>query len=83
MNEFPKEKLLNLDDESFKSLIYEINAKAGGNPAKAEKLASDIPSLKKQIGKMSSHDAEKLMNRLSQNSNITPEEILKKLNGIG
>ena len=82
MNEFPKEKLLNLSDEAFKSLIYEINSQAGGNPTKAEKLASDIPSLKKQISKMNASDAEQLLSRLNKTSGIKTEEILKKLNNI-
>ena len=49
MNQFPKDKLLKLDDESFKALVMEINSLAGGDPKKAEKLTSDIPRLKKHI----------------------------------
>lgn len=82
MNEFPKEKLLNLSDDAFRSLIYEINSQIGGSQSKAEKLASDIPSLKKQISKMSPSDAEQLINRLKKASGTNAEEILQKLNNI-
>jgi len=81
-NIFPKEKLLNLDDEAFRSLIYEINSLAGGNPESAKRLASDIPALKNQIGKMNSSDAQKFLNRLSKKEDKKTEEILKKLNNI-
>lgn len=79
-NNFPKEKLLNLDDEAFRNLIYEISSLAGGNPANAEKLASDVPALKKQIGKMNEQDAQKLLNRLGKSEDKKVEEILKKIN---
>lgn len=82
MNEFPKEKLLNLDDEAFRSLIYEINSLAGGSHSKAERLASDIPALKKQIGKMDSSDAQRLLNKISKSEDNKAEEILKKLNNL-
>lgn len=82
MNEFPKEKLLNLSDDAFKSLIYEINSQIGGSQSKADKLASDIPSLKKQISKMSPSDAEQLLGHLKKASGQSAEEILKKLNNI-
>jgi hypothetical protein len=42
-NIFPKEKLLNLDDEAFRSLIYEINTLAGGNPESANVLHLTSP----------------------------------------
>ena len=79
MNNFSKEKILGLDDESLKSLIMEINSLAGGNPQNAQRLASDIPSLKKQITKMSDKDAQKIMSRIETDK---AEEILKKLNNI-
>ena len=82
MNQFPKEKLLKLNDDEFRSLIYEINTLAGGNPKNAEKLAADIPSLKKQIDKMTENDARKLISRLDKTEDKKAEEILKKLNGI-
>ncbi len=76
MNDFPKEKLLNLDDESFKALILEINALAGGNIKNAEKLSADIPSLKNQISKMNERDAKRLMQKVGDEK---ADEILKKL----
>ncbi len=82
MNEFPKEKLLNLDDETFRSLIYEINSLAGGNISNAQRLAGDIPALKNQLNKMNSSDAQKLLSRLGKNEDKKVEEILKKLNNL-
>ena len=79
MNNFSKDKILRLDDDSFKSLIMEINSLAGGDPKTAQRLAADIPSLKKQIDKMSNKDAEKLMSKIQSDK---AEEILKKLNNI-
>ena len=79
MNNFPKEKILSMDDESLKSLIMEINEKAGGNPHNARKLSEDIPSLKNQISKMSEKDAQRLISKIG---NQKAEEILKKLGNI-
>jgi DNA polymerase/3'-5' exonuclease PolX len=82
MKEFPKEELLNLNDDEFRSLIYEISSLAGGNPKSAEKLASDIPALKKQIDRMNENDARRLMQKLDKADDKKTEEILKKLNGF-
>ena len=79
MNQFPKEKLLNLDDEAFKSLIMEISSLAGGNPKNAERLASDIPSLKNKISKMNDRDAQKLLQKIEDEK---ANEILRKLGKI-
>lgn len=79
MNQFPKEKLLNLDDEAFKSLIMEISSLAGGNPQNAKRLAADIPSLKSKISKMSDRDAQKLLDRIEDEK---ANEILRKLGKI-
>ncbi len=81
MNNFPKEKILNLDDNSLKELIFEINSLAGGSTSKAEKLASDLPSLKNKISKMNSKDFQKIMNSLDKEENKKAEEILRKING--
>ncbi len=78
INEFPKEKLLNLDDASLKNLIFEINSIAGGSTKKAEKLASDLPSLKKKISKMDQKDFQKLLSSLNKEENKKAEEILKR-----
>jgi hypothetical protein len=80
-NKFPKDKILSLNDDAFRSLIFEINSLAGGNPSSAEKLASDIPSLKKQLSRMTDADAQKLLKRLGTEDKKA-EDILKKLNNI-
>jgi flagellar motility protein MotE (MotC chaperone) len=77
MNQFPKDKLLKLDDESFKALVMEINSLAGGDPKKAEKLTADIPRLKKHISKMNESDAKKLLNNVEDEK---AREIIEKLN---
>ncbi len=80
MNNFPKEKLLNLDDNSLRQLIFEINSLAGGSASKAEKLASDLPSLKHKLSKMDQKDFQKIMNSLNREENKKAEEILRRLN---
>jgi len=68
-----------MDAEALKSLIMEINEKAGGNPQSAKKLSEDIPSLKNQISRMSEKDAERLISKIG---NQKAEEILKRLGNI-
>ncbi len=80
MNNFPKEKLLNLDDNSLRQLIFEINSLAGGNASKAEKLASDLPALKNRLSKMDQKDFQKIMNSLNREENKKAEEILRRIN---
>ncbi len=80
MNNFPKEKLLNLDDNSLRQLIFEINSLAGGSASKAEKLASNLPSLKNKLSKMDQKDFQKIMNSLNKEENKKAEEILRRIN---
>ena len=78
-NDFPKEKLLSLDDRTLANLIFEINALAGGSTAKAEKLANNLPDLKKKLSKMDSKDFNRIMSSLSKEDSQKARDILDKL----
>ncbi len=74
------EKLMSLDDESFKMLTRTIAEAAGASKAKTEMMLSNPEMLKKRIASMSPEDARQLIDAAGPEKS---EEILKMLQQRG
>jgi len=72
-------KLLSLDDESFAKLIVSIAEATGGaeGAKKAQKLASDVPSLKKLMSRLTPEEAEGLIAKAGKNKTTDIYNIIK------
>lgn len=73
-------QILSMDDESFKRLILTIVKAAGGNEGKAASLASDIPSLKKLMSRLTPAEAEELLGKAGKGRS---EDIYRSINNNG
>ena len=74
------EKLLALDDESFKSLARSIAAAAGASPQKTEEFLQDPHALKRRLSRISTQDAQQLVNAAGKEKS---QEILDLLRQRG
>ena len=74
------EKLMSLDDESFKMLTRTIAEAAGASKAKTEMMLSNPEMLKKRIASMPPEDARQLIDAAGPEKS---EEILKMLQQRG
>ena len=74
------EKLMSLDDESFKNLTKTIAEAAGASKAKTEMMLSNPEMLKKRIASMSQEDARKLIDAAGPEKS---EEIMNMLKQRG
>ncbi|HBR30824.1 MAG: hypothetical protein PHD46_03575 [Eubacteriales bacterium] len=71
-------KLLELDDESFRSIIRKISIAAGADQAKTEAFASDVSGIKRSLSKMTPAQAEKILNTAGKEKS---DEILRIIKG--
>lgn len=74
------DKLLSLDDETFKSLTRTIAEAAGANQAKTEVMLNNPDMLKKRISRMNENEAQQLINAAGKEKS---EEILRMLRERG
>ncbi len=74
------EKILSLDDESFKSLTLTIAEAVGANQAKTEMMLSNPDMLKKRISRMDENEAKALIESAGEGKS---EEIMKMLRQRG
>ena len=74
------EKILSLDDESFKNLTRTIAQAAGASQAKTERMLANTDMLKKRISHMSEAEAKSLIESAGEEKS---EEIMKMLRQRG
>ena len=74
------DKLLSLDDESFKTLARTIAEAAGASQAKTEAMLGNTDLLKKRISHMSEEEAKQLINSAGREKS---EEILNMIRQRG
>lgn len=74
------DKLLSLDDETFKFLTRTIAEAAGANQAKTEVMLNNPDMLKKRISRMNENEAQQLINAAGKEKS---EEILRMLRERG
>ena len=70
-------QILSMDDESLRRMILQIARSAGGDEGKAASLASDIPSLKSLMSRLTPAEAEELLGRAGKNKS---EDIYRIIN---
>lgn len=71
-------RILALDDASFKTLAQSIAAAAGADGRRVERALGDIPALKKQIAGLSPGDAEKILKAVGPEKSEAIAEILRR-----
>lgn len=71
-------RLLELDDESFKNIIRQISVAAGADRNKTEAMLSDVGGIKRSMAKMSPQEAERMINSAGKDKS---EEILRIIKG--
>ncbi len=74
------EKVLSLDDESFKNLTRTIAEAAGASQAKTEMMLSNPDMLKKRISRMNEAEAQQLIQSAGKEKS---EEIMNMLRNRG
>lgn len=74
------EKILSLDDESFKNLTRTIAQAAGASQAKTEMMLANTDMLKKRISHMTEAEAKGLIESAGEEKS---EEIMKMLRQRG
>lgn len=74
------DRLLSLDDESFKALARTIAESAGASKAKTEAMLSNPDLLKRRLASMSTAEAQQLIDSAGREKS---EEILRMLKNRG
>lgn len=80
LNRRDLEKLLSLDDESFKNLAQTIAQAAGASQAKTQAMLSNTDLLKRRIANMSQDEAQQLIDAAGEEKS---REILNMLRERG
>ncbi len=72
------DKLLSLDDESFKALAKTIAEAAGASKAKTDMLVNNPELLKRKLSSISEQDARELINSAGREKSQEIMEMLKQ-----
>lgn len=72
------QRLMNLDDDSFRSLVYQISETVGADKRKTEIFASDVDRVKRMVSQVTPEEADKLIGKIGKDKAEQILEIIKE-----